>query len=124
MQWAGEFNSLLNTQGQELCAIGYEGYLRTGSKGAVAVSFWGGMSVCRSVGRSVCLSACLSVCLSVWRGGGGEFWGLALCMCVCFGMVLSGVVIDGRLRSDCDPRAWLLLFFISAFIAFLPTHMT
>lgn len=37
MQWAMEFNNLLNTQGQDLCAIGYEGFLRTGSKGAVAV---------------------------------------------------------------------------------------
>lgn len=37
MQWATEFNNLLVTQGQELCVLGYEGFLRTGSKGAVAV---------------------------------------------------------------------------------------
>lgn len=38
MQWANEFNALLTQQGQELCVIGYEGFVRTGSKGAVAVS--------------------------------------------------------------------------------------
>lgn len=38
MQWANEFNALLTQQGQELCILGYEGFLRTGSKGAVAVS--------------------------------------------------------------------------------------
>lgn len=38
MQWANEFNSLLVTRGQDVCAMGYEGFLRTGSKGAVAVS--------------------------------------------------------------------------------------
>lgn len=46
MEWATEFNALLTQQGQELCVSGYEGFLRTGSKGAVAVSerlllFWG-----------------------------------------------------------------------------------
>lgn len=38
MKWANEFNSLLVTRGQDVCAMGYEGFLRTGSKGAVAVS--------------------------------------------------------------------------------------
>jgi len=37
MEWANYFNELIVTQGQELCVCGYEGYLRSGSKGAVAV---------------------------------------------------------------------------------------
>jgi hypothetical protein len=39
MQWAQEFNAVLTTRGEDLCAIGYEGFLRSGSKGAVAVRF-------------------------------------------------------------------------------------
>ncbi len=39
MQWANEFNAVLTTRGEDLCAIGYEGFLRSGSKGAVAVRF-------------------------------------------------------------------------------------
>lgn len=37
MEWANHFNELIVTQGSELCVCGYEGYLRSGSKGAVAV---------------------------------------------------------------------------------------
>lgn len=37
MEWAKHFNELIVTQGQELCVCGYEGYVRSGSKGAVAV---------------------------------------------------------------------------------------
>lgn len=36
MEWAGEFNSLLGTRGEDVCVIGYEGFVRTGSKGAVS----------------------------------------------------------------------------------------
>jgi len=48
MQWANEFNAVLTTRGEDLCAIGYEGFLRSGSKGAVAVRFWffADVSVC------------------------------------------------------------------------------
>ena len=36
--WAARFQELLAIQGQELCVVSYEGYLRTGSRGAVVVS--------------------------------------------------------------------------------------
>ncbi len=37
MEWANNFNELIVTQGPELCVCGYEGYVRSGSKGAVCV---------------------------------------------------------------------------------------
>ena len=37
-EWATRFNEFIVTNGPDLCVAGYEGYLRTGSKGAVAVS--------------------------------------------------------------------------------------
>ncbi len=51
MEWAKYFNEVIVTKGEELCVKGYEGYLRTGSKGAVTIYCDGeqGLNACTAL---------------------------------------------------------------------------